>query len=74
MILKVRNARSLYSEALEEAKKGKETKANEKLSKKRLIDEIDELKQKRFKVLNEKQKEADLIDEKIQELQMSIQK
>jgi len=68
MILKVRNAR-----ALEETKKGGQTEANENLSKKRLIDEIDELKKKRFKVIiTEKQRESDFIDEKIRKLQMLI--
>jgi len=33
MILKVRNARSLYKEALEETKKEGQTEANENLSK-----------------------------------------
>jgi len=72
MILKVRNARSLYKEALEETKKENQIKANKNLSKKRFIDEIDELKKKRFKVITEKQRENDFIDEKIRELQMLI--
>jgi|GEM_PF-4734560 len=72
MILKVRNARSLYKEALEETKKEGQTEANENLNKKRLIDEIDKLKQKRFKVITEKQRESDFIDEQIRKLQMLI--
>jgi len=72
MILKVRNARSLYKEALEETKKEGQTEANENLSKKRLIDKIDKLKQKRFKVITEKQRESDFIDEQIRKLQMLI--
>jgi len=62
MILKVRNARSLYNEALEETKKERQTKPNENLNK------------KRFKIITEKQRESDFIDEKIRELQMLIRK
>lgn len=46
MILKARNARSLYNEALEEIRKEKQIKVNENSNKKKLIDEIDELKNK----------------------------
>jgi len=54
-------------------KKKRQTEANENLNKKRLIDEIDELKKrKRFKVIIEKQRESDFIDEKIREFQMLI--
>lgn len=74
MILKARNARSLYNEALEEVRKEKQIKVNENSNKKKLIDEIDELKNKRLKVIAERQRETDLIDEKIQELQVSIRK
>ncbi|CAL1672536.1 unnamed protein product [Lasius platythorax] len=73
MILKIRNARSLYNEGLKEAKKKSETEANENLNKRRLVAEIDDLKKKRLKIIAEKQKETDLIEEKIQEL-LSIRK
>lgn len=74
MLHKARNARSLYNEALEEIRKEKQIKVNENSNKKKLIDEIDELKNKRLKVIAERQRETDLIDEKIQELQVSIRK
>lgn len=73
MILKIRNARSLYNEGLKEAKKKSKTEANENLNKRRLVAEIDDLKKKRLKIIAEKQKETDLIEEKIQEL-LSIRK
>lgn len=73
MILKIRNARSLYNEGLKEAKKKSETEANENLNKRRLVAEIDDLKKKRLKIIAEKQKETDLIKEKIQAL-LSIRK
>lgn len=70
MILKVRNARSLYNEALQMSKKEREIQVNKNVKKKRLADEITELKTKKLKIITEKQKETDLIDEKIHELQM----
>lgn len=68
MILKMRNARSLYSEALEAQKQDNERKQHKSVEKKRLHDQVKELKEKKIKIMLEKQREADAIDEELRKI------
>ena len=56
MILKVRNSRELYGEALKKQNAEKESQVLEDVKKKRFTEEVEDLKTKKLKLIQEKER------------------
>jgi len=69
MIHAVRNARSYYHEALEQAKKEDQEKQRFAENQKRANEQLKELKEKRRRLLESAMKETEAIDEEMSKLQ-----
>ena len=68
MMLKFRNARNQYSDALKKQKEEEKEKGKENLRKRQISDKMQELKEKKRKIQLEKQKELEDVEEEIHEL------
>lgn len=68
MILKVRNSRSMYKEDLDKKKQTRTEQAEDEMNRKRLKDRVEELKQKKMRILMEKDRELENVQQEIDKL------
>ncbi|KAK3925252.1 N-lysine methyltransferase KMT5A-A [Frankliniella fusca] len=68
MILKVRSSRAMYKEDLDRKKKNKEDTAECEINRKRLKDRVEELKKKKMKILMEKDRELESVQQELDNL------